>query len=113
MDIVFATTKLSEVCNSSSLLKKRYGLPKAKKIQQRLYELAAADTLAVVSHLPPPRCHALKGSRAGQFSVDTVHPYRLIFEPANDPVPLLEDSSVDRSQVTAIRILEIDVDYHG
>jgi proteic killer suppression protein len=48
----------------------------------------------------------------GQFALDLWGPYRLIFEPANDPVPKSTDRGVDREQVTEVRILEI-VDYHG
>lgn len=113
MDIVFATRKLQKICNSDKKLRRKYGERQAKRIQQRLYELHAAETLADISHLPPPRCHALVGDRAGQFAVDVVYPFRLIFEPAHDPIPCSEDGSIDRSQVTAIRILEVNEDYHG
>ena len=113
MDILFATEKLRKTCNSEKQLRRKYGDRQAKRIQQRLYELYAAETLADVSHLPPPRCHALVGDRAGQFAVDAVHPFRLIFEPAHDPTPITEDGSVDRSQITAIRIVDINEDYHG
>ena len=113
MDILFATEKLRKICNSDKALKRNFGVRAAKQIQQRLYELYAAETLADVSYLPPPRCHALKGDRAGQFAVDTVHPFRLIFEPAHSLVPQLEDGSINRSLITAIRILEVNEDYHG
>ncbi len=113
MDIVFSTNKLQNVCNSGKELQRKYGAQKARKIQQRLYELAAAKTLADVSHLPPPRCHALTGDRAGQFAVTTVQQHRIIFEPANDPIPHLEDGSINIAAVTAVRILDVDIDYHG
>jgi proteic killer suppression protein len=75
-------------------------------------ELRAADTLADISMLPPARCHGLSGDRAGQFAVDVQHPFRLIFEPAHDPVPRKKDGGIDHARVTAIRILEV-TDYHG
>jgi toxin HigB-1 len=112
MDIAFSSEKLRRVFNSDSQLRRKYGDRQAKRIQQRLFELYAAESLADVSHLPPPRCHALTGDRAGQFAVDVIHPYRLIFEPAHTPIPRLADGSVDRASVTAIRILEVE-DYHG
>lgn len=74
-------------------------------------ELQAADTLNVVSRLPPARCHELTGNRQGQFSVDLDHPYRLLFIPANDPLPEREDGGLDRSQVTEVEIIGI-VDTH-
>jgi len=112
MDIIFSSSKLEKICNSAKALNKKYGPERAKKIQQRLSEFQAADTLSDISNLPPPRCHALTGNRQGQFSVDSVHPYRIIFEPANDPLPLQEDGSLDKSQVTAVCILDVNVDTH-
>ena len=38
----------------------------------------------------------------GQFSVDIEHPYRLLFIPANDPVPRNENGGIDREKVTEI-----------
>lgn len=38
--------------------------------------------------------------------------YRLIFEPADKPVPQLEHGGLDWSAVTKVRILEV-TDYHG
>ena len=112
MDIVFSSEKLRKLCNSIAELQKKYGQQKAKKIGQRLYELRAAQTLADVSYLPPPRCHALTGDMSGKFAVDTVHPFRLIFEPAYDPIPHLPSGGIDRSQVTAVRIVDVDMNYH-
>ena len=78
-----------------------------ERLKQRMMELSAADTLSDISHLPPPRCHELTGKDAGTFSVDLEHPYRLLFIPANDPVPLRSDGGIDRTQVTEIEIIEI------
>jgi proteic killer suppression protein len=52
------------------------------------------------------------GERSGQLSLDLEHPYRLIFEPATDPLPTKLDGGLDWSEVRAVRILEID-DTHG
>ena len=78
---------------------------------QRMRELRAAHTLADMSHLPPARCHELKGDRKGQFSVDLQHPYRLLFVPANNPIPTKADGGLDWAGVTEIEIIEI-VDTH-
>lgn len=108
MDIIFSTNKLETECNNTKLLTKRYGPRRAKLISQRLYELRAANVLADIRYLPQPRCHELKGNRAGQLSVDLDHPYRLIFEPANNAVLLKPDGGLDWSKVTAILILGVE-----
>ena len=83
----------------------------ARKLQQRLMELKAASCLADISKVPPPRCHQLSGDRGGQLSVDLEHPYRLLFIPANDPIPVKQDGGLDWAKVTEIEIVEI-VDTH-
>lgn len=72
-----------------------------------MIELDAADSLADVSRLPPPRCHALSGDRQGTFSVDLLHPYRLIFAPADEPLPMNEQGGLDLKRVCEVLILEI------
>jgi proteic killer suppression protein len=53
----------------------------------------------------------LSGDRGGQLSVDLEHPYRLLFIPANDPIPVKQDGGLDWAKVTEIEIVEI-VDTH-
>lgn len=79
----------------------------SKKLQQRLMELRAADTLADISHLPPARCHELTGNRSGQLSVDLEQPYRLIFIPAEGPSRVKKDGGLSWEHITAIEIIEI------
>lgn len=58
-------------------------------------ELRAATNLSEISYLPPPRCHNVDKIRKGCWSVDTIHPMRLLFKINQDPVPKLEDGSID------------------
>ena len=107
MDIYFRTKKLQKICNVEKIANGKLGLINAKKLQQRLMELKAAETLADISHLPPTRCHELSGNRKGQLSVDLKHPYRLLFIPANDPIPVKDAGGLDWSRVTEIEIVDI------
>jgi len=112
VDNLFQDRKLEKACNDQSQLVRRYGPLRAKLLRRRLDEFRAAETLEVVRSLPQVRCHELKGNREGALSVDLDHPYRLIFEPANNPIPRKSDSGLDWTKVTAIRILTVE-DYHG
>jgi proteic killer suppression protein len=49
----------------------------------------------------------LSGDRDGQLSIDLEHPYRLLFIPANDPIPVTKDGGLDWTKVTEIEIVEI------
>ena len=76
-----------------------------------MMELKAATSLDDISRLPPARCHELTGNRKGQLSVDLEHPYRLLFIPANNPLPETINGGLDWPRVTEIEITEI-IDTH-
>lgn len=107
MDVTFVGKKLREECNDQRLLQKRHGQKRAKRILQRLSDLRAAKVLEDMRNIPG-RCHELRHDRAGQFSLDLDHPYRLIFEPANEPVPRKPDGGINWHKVTVIKILGVE-----
>lgn len=112
MEIGFASRKLEKACNYEREGDRMWGTENARKVRQRLAELAAAETLAVVATIRPARLHALKGNRKGQYAVDVKHPFRLIFDLAHDPIPKRDDGGVDLERVTRIRVSSVE-DYHG
>ena len=111
MKISFQTRKLEKAANSESVGNRQWGV-RAGKIRQRLVELSAANTLADMSTLPPPRCHQLTENLDEQFAVDISRNERLVFEVADDPIPRKPDGGIDLERVTKIRVLRIE-DYHG
>lgn len=70
----------------------------SEKIQMRIGEIEAADTVEEMIQYHIGRCHPLTNNRKGQYAVDLVHPYRLVFEKNGNKIQLA-------------RIVEI-VDYH-
>jgi len=110
LDISFKSTRLGKELNEGKRLEKVHGSIRAKKIRIRLSELRAALTLYAFwpPKSGPSRCHELTGERKGQLSVDLDHPYRLIFVPNHNPIPLKPDGGLDWKQVTAIMITGIE-----
>jgi len=108
LDILFRNKKLQKTCNEANESSDR----RSKVLGKRLDELRAAETLEDLRYLPQARCHELKGNRKGTLAVNLDHPFRLIFEPADEPVPLKKDGGLNWKEVRAIRILSIE-DYHG
>jgi plasmid maintenance system killer protein len=114
VDISFQSRKMAKEFNAQAQLVRRYGPRRAKLIRRRLDELRAAETLEVMSTIPRARCHELHQNLAGKLAVDLDHPYRLIFEPAHDPIPRKDDDGgLDWKRVTAIRILSSDTQRGG
>ncbi len=111
MVIYFKTKKLQKLCSKRAEAIKRLGLKRGHKLQQRMMELQAAETLEDISRVPPARCHELTGNLQGQLTMDLDHPYRLLFIAANDPLPEREEGGLDWSEVTEVEIIGI-VDTH-
>jgi proteic killer suppression protein len=112
VEILYEGSRIEKVCKEQSYRIKKHGATRSGYIESRLDELEDIENLAQIRLFPQTRCHELKGDRKGTLAVDLDGPWRLIFEPANDPVPRKPDGGLDWTQVTVIRILEVR-DYHG
>lgn len=99
MDITYKNNKIKKVCTDAKAAERTYGQEMADKIHQRIDEIGAADTVEMMIQFHIGRCHPLKQNRKGQYAVDLVHPYRLVFEKHDDEIQIAN-------------ILEI-VDYHS
>jgi len=89
------------------LLIKRRGKPQARKIRQRLDDMAASETLEVLGKIYP-RCHELSGDHGGQISLDLDGQWRLIFVPADNPPASKPDGGIDWKNVRTIEIIGIE-----
>jgi plasmid maintenance system killer protein len=99
------------VCSGDRQGCKQWGTNNWKLLKRRLATLLAAPTLADMEGVPG-KCHHLHGDRKGEFAVYLWGSVRLVFVPADDPLPRLADGGIDRTRVTKIQIREV-VDYHG
>lgn len=98
MDITYRNKKIEKVCTDAKTAERTYGREMADKIHQRIDEMDAADTVEMMIKFRIGRCHPLTQNRKGQYAVDLVHPYRLVFEKNGEEIQIAN-------------ILEI-VDYH-
>ncbi len=114
MDITFATKKLMKQLNEGKTMIKVHGPIRAKKLMIVMASLRAVENLGVFAppYSPPNRCHELSGNLKGLLSVDLDHPYRLLFKPVNDPVPMRKEGGLDWGKVTIIEIQRVE-NTHG
>jgi proteic killer suppression protein len=108
MDIEFSSHDLQSLCEQQRLMTKQLGDICSRKLRTRLADLRAA---ANVAELISGRPHPLKRDRTGQFALDLHGGKRLVFEPANNPIPTRDDDSIAWDLVTKVRIVFIG-DYH-
>jgi proteic killer suppression protein len=95
---LYKNNKIMKVCTDTKVAEKTYGTKMAEKIDMRIGEISAADTVEMMIQFHIGRCHPLTQNRKGQYAVDLVHPYRLVFEK-------------NGNEIQIANILEI-VDYH-
>jgi toxin HigB-1 len=112
IELSWADKKLEQSVSTEHALKRRWGKDH-KVLARRIAALLAADALDVLTTTGVAgRCHALTGDRKGQYALNLWGAVRLVFEPANDPIPRKPDGGIDEQLVTAVRLLGV-VDYHG
>ena len=97
MNIEFATNRLSSASLNLTLSTRLFGAQIGRKYIQRLSVIRAVDVFNQLYELRALRFHALRGGRAGQYSMSLTGNYRLVIERVG------EDT---------IRILAVE-DYHG
>lgn len=98
------------VVNHSKLVRE-LGPLRAKLLLRRLGALLDAETLEDVRN-EPGNFHELKGDRKGQWGCDLDQPYRLIFEPHEDPIPTDGSGRYIWIEIKGVEIIEI-TNYHG
>ena len=98
MEITYKNNKIRKICTYIKVAEKTYGAQMAEKIDMRIGEISAADTVEMMIQFRIGRCHPLTQNRKGQYAMDLVHPYRLVFEK-------------NGNEIQIANILEI-VDYH-
>ena len=99
-EITYKSKKLEKVCEDKKTAVKTYGPDMARKIKIRINEIRSSDSIEEMIQFQIGRCHALLGNRLGEYAVDLVQPFRLIFE-----------KDKDTGALKIVKIIEI-IDYH-
>lgn len=98
LEITYKNKKIEKECTDPKTSDKIYGANMTEKLHLRIDQISAADSVEEMLEFRIGRCHALTNNRKGQFAVDLIHPYRLIFTKLGNNIQIAH-------------IIEI-VDYH-
>jgi toxin HigB-1 len=98
-----------EIVYDNNVIRRKCGKAQGK-LKQRLDDIRAAGSLAMLEHLPG-HYHALRADRPGEWACSLERQYRLVFRPLGDPLPVSNDGRLDTTKVTAVCVVEV-VDYH-
>jgi proteic killer suppression protein len=111
VEITFSARKLEKLANDFKKCQKEMGQIRAKLYNKRLGDLRNARTLEDIRHLPG-HYHELTGDRKGYWACDLDQPYRLVFEPHENPIPTDEDGKYIWLEIKGVEVIEI-TNYHG
>ena len=88
MEVSYKTNKLKKECTNASVCERTHGSEMAVLIFQRIAEIQASPTVEFMIENRIGRCHALKFNRKGQYAVDLVHPFRMVFEKQGEEIQI-------------------------
>lgn len=110
MNITFSNKNLQRLANDDRKRMKTMGKIRAHKFKLRLTQIHNAESLEEVRNLPG-NYHELTKNRKGQWACDLDQPFRLIFEPHENPVPTDHDGKYVWFKIKGVEVIEI-IDYH-
>ncbi len=90
---------------------REFGRVRTCLLVKRLELLSRVESLEDVRNTPG-NFHELIGDRKGQWACSLDNPYRLIFEPHEDPIPTDENGRYIWLEIKGVEIIEI-TNYHG
>jgi len=111
VNISFQNKKFEKLVSNESKLFKELGPIRAKLLLRRIGALVAASTLEDVRY-EPGNFHELVADRKGQWACDLDQPYRLVFEPHEDPIPTDKSGRYVWLEIKGVELIEI-TNYHG
>ena len=112
MKLFFENRKMQKLLNGEKAILSHFGTAVGRRVMQRLTELDAAETLQMVSHLPPPRCHELTVPGEHVFSVDVSGNMRLLFRPHGEFAEK-EDGGIELASVKSVCVIEVKDTHEG
>lgn len=111
MDVTYRNNKLRKYAEDERYSVQKLGPLRSELYLKRIGDLLAAETLEDTRNLSG-NYHDLVQNRKGQWACDLDQPYRLIFEPHEDPIPTNADGQYIWLEIKGVEIIEIE-DYHG
>lgn len=111
IQVEWADRKLRKAQESDRAGQRLLGDDRWAALKRRVRALEVADTLADLRG-QAGHFHPLSADRAGEWSATISPNWRLVFEPAEDPLPTLADGGLDTTAVRRVRVLRVE-DYHG
>lgn len=90
MQVEYKNKYLGRLCTDASYAAKEFSVRMAEELQKRIDQIQSMDTIEHLLQFHIGGCHKLKGDRKGQFAMDLVKGYRLIFIVKGEDIQIAE-----------------------
>lgn len=110
MNVTYKNNKLKKYAEDEKYSIQKLGPRRSELYLKRIGDLIASETLEDTRNLPG-NFHELRQNRKGQWACDLDQPYRLIFEPHENPIPKNDNGQYIWLEIKGVEIVEID-NYH-
>jgi toxin HigB-1 len=107
MLIRFSSEALAKVCNSSELLRRRWGVPKGLLLEKRLSQIGAMPNLQLVTAIPGILETPVRLTKKGELVAAVFLPLRLLFRVDHDPIPLHENGDARCTEIHDLVLMEV------
>ena len=104
MDILFASGAIRRLCHDEASALRTWDPAVVRRLRTRLDDLSAAACLGYAAKLPG-RFRVLAAD--GQFAFNLTEGFQLVLAPADEPLPLHEDGTVNLDKVSTVRVISI------
>lgn len=111
MKLSFNDAKLKRCAEDESFSVRKLGTIRSKLYLRRINDFLNADNLEELRYMPG-NYHELIGNRKGEWACNLDQPYRLIFRPIEEPIPLDNNGNYIWVEILGVEIMEID-NYHS
>jgi proteic killer suppression protein len=107
MLIRFSSEALAKVCNSSELLRRRWGISKGLLLEKRLSQIGAMPNLQLVTAIPGILETPVRLTKKDEFVAAVFLPLRLLFRVDHDPVPLHQNGDARCTEIHNLILMEV------
>lgn len=111
MEVSFKIAKLKRCAEDESFSVRKLGVLRSKLYLKRINDLINADNFEDLRFLPG-NYHELSGDRKGEWACSLDQPYRLVFRPLEEPIPVDKNGNFIWVEIFSVEIVEIN-NYHG
>lgn len=95
ISVEYKSKSLEKTCTNYTEAQKKYGKEMAELIHLRVDQIKSTPSVDMLVRYSVGRCHPLQGNRKGEYAMDLVHPFRLVFQHKDKNIQLVKIINIE------------------